>query len=56
MLTMDLALFSTQFSSLRYPAYEEFIVEMRDMHFSKLCIPVWLRYAEALEIVAIGMN
>ena len=53
---MDLALFSTQFSSLRYLAYEEFIVEVRDIHFTKLCIPFWIRYVGALEIVAIGMN
>lgn len=56
MLTMDLALFSTQFSSLRYLAYEEFIVEVRDIHFTKLCIPFWIRYVGALELVAIGMN
>lgn len=56
MLTMDLALFSTQFSSLRYLAYEEFIVEVRDIHFTKLCIPFWIRYVGALEIVAIGMS
>lgn len=53
---MDLALFSTQFSSSKYLAYEEFIVEVRDIHFAKLCIPFWIRYVGALEIVAIGMN